>query len=232
MQQLPLGVRWRDNSVFGDFLPGSNALAVRQLQALERGTPVAIWLWGPSGSGKTHLLQASCARAGELNRHAVYFPLRQQAEFGPQALAGCEQLDLVCLDDVQGIVGRPDWERVLFNLYNGLQEHQGRLLLSAEQPLVATRWSLPDLSSRLAAGLVLQLQALTDEEQMQVLRRRAHKRGLELPEETARFLLRHYPRDLRTLCTLLDTLDLASLAAQRRLTVPFIKQALRLPSSA
>jgi len=228
MQQLPLGVRWRDSSVFADFLPGGNALAVRQLQGLDSGAPVAIWLWGPSGSGKTHLLQASCARAAELNQRPVYFPLRQQAEFGPEAFAGCEQLDLVCIDDVQRIAGQPEWERALFNLYNGLQEQQGHLLLSADRPLVSTPWSLPDLSSRLASGLVLQLQSLTDEEQMQVLRGRARKRGLELPEETARFLLRHYPRDLRTLCMLLDKLDIASLAAQRRLTVPFIKQALHL----
>src|SRR5262245_60431131 len=109
MEQLPLGVRWRDSSVFADFVPGSNALVVGQLQSLAPDAPVSVWLWGPSGSGKTHLLQASCAQ----NRSAVYFPLRQQAEFGPQALEGCEALDLVCIDDAHLIAGQPEWERAL-----------------------------------------------------------------------------------------------------------------------
>ena len=75
----------------------------------------------------------------------------------------------------------------------------------------------------MAAGLALQLKPLDEAGRTQVLRLRARNRGLELPDETAAFLLRHYPRDLRSLCGLLDTLDTASLAAQRRLTVPFIK---------
>ena len=55
---------------------------------------------------------------------------------------------------------------------------------------------------------------------------RARGRGLELPDETAQFLLRRFPRDLPTLFSLLDTLDTASLVEQRRLTVPFVKSVL------
>jgi DnaA family protein len=48
-----------------------------------------------------------------------------------------------------------------------------------------------------------------------------------LPDETARWLQRRYPRDMHTLHNLLDTLDEAALVAQRRLTVPFIRSVLR-----
>ncbi len=226
MQQLPLGVRWRDNSTFAGFVRGPNSQAVGQVEDPRRAPAVVLWLWAPSGSGKTHLIQASCARAGELGRTAAYFPLRECNAIEPQALAGCEHLDLVCIDDAEQAAGHPGWERALFNLHNGLQEHDGRLLLTGLQPPAAVAWSLPDLKSRLAAGLVLHLQPLGEDDRMQVLRLRARNRGLELPDETAAFLLRHYPRDLRTLCALLDTLDLASLAAQRRLTIPFIKSAI------
>lgn len=222
MQQLPLGVRWRDSSVFATFLPGANTLALAQLQTLDRGSPVALWLWGARGSGKSHLLQASCARAGALDRSAAYFTLRDR--FGPDALAGCEHLDLVCLDDVETVAGNAEWERAIFNLYNGLQEQQGRLLLSSEGSPKTIPWSLPDLRSRMLASIAYELKPLTEDEQREVLQLRARTRGLELPAETANFLLRHYPRDLRTLCNLLDTLDAASLAAQRRLTIPFIKE--------
>jgi DnaA family protein len=52
-------------------------------------------------------------------------------------------------------------------------------------------------------------------------------RGFELPDETAQYLLRRLPRDMATLCRFLDELDEASLAAQRRLTVPFVKEVMR-----
>jgi DnaA family protein len=55
---------------------------------------------------------------------------------------------------------------------------------------------------------------------------RARGRGLELPDETAQFLLRRFPRDLPTLFALFDTLDTASLIEQRRLTIPFVKSVL------
>jgi DnaA family protein len=47
-----------------------------------------------------------------------------------------------------------------------------------------------------------------------------------LPQETSDYLLRRMPRDLPSLLDILDHLDEASLIAQRRLTVPFIRDAL------
>ncbi len=226
MQQLPLGVRWRDSSVFATFVRGPNALAVDALESRDPQRAACIWLWGGVATGKSHLLQAACALAGDLGEPAAYFPMRERAQFAPDSLAGCEQLPLVCLDDVAQIAGDAAWNRALFNLYNGLMEHQGRLLLAAEQPPSGLAWALPDLGSRMAAGLVMQLRALDERGQVDVLRLRARRHGLELPEETAHYLLRRFPRDLRTLCGLLDTLDAASLASQRRLTVPFIKEIL------
>ena len=90
----------------------------------------------------------------------------------------------------------------------------------------AGEWALPDLASRMSASLVLHLAPLGESDQIKVLRLRAKRRGLELPDDVGQYLLRRMPRDLRSLCALLDTLDMASLAKQRRLTVPFIRQIL------
>ncbi|MCG8099354.1 MAG: DnaA regulatory inactivator Hda, partial [Candidatus Thiodiazotropha taylori] len=46
--------------------------------------------------------------------------------------------------------------------------------------------------------------------------------------ETAQFLLQRTPRDIHFLTILLDRLDQASLAAQRKLTIPFVREALKL----
>jgi len=82
---------------------------------------------------------------------------------------------------------------------------------------------LRDLASRLAGGLVLTLQALTEPEQISALQLRAKLRGFDLPDETAAYMLRRLPRDMTSLYKRLDELDEASLVAQRRLTIPFVR---------
>jgi DnaA-homolog protein len=226
MQQLPLGVRWRDSSVFSTFVADGNSLAVDALTTWNAQRNPVIWLWGAPGTGKSHLLQAACALEGGRGAASAFFPLHERAQFGSDALSGCEQLPLVCLDDVDQVAGDLAWNRALFVLHNGLLEQHGRLLLSASDAPAGLAWALPDLASRMAGALVIQLRALDEMGQVQVLRLRARRRGLDLPDEVAQYLLRRVPRDLRTLCNLLDTLDTASLASQRRLTVPFIRQIL------
>jgi DnaA family protein len=108
-----------------------------------------------------------------------------------------------------------------------MQERGAQLVISAEVPPALIQWSLPDLGSRCAASAIFQLRALDEEEQQEALKLRARARGVELPDDTARWLLRRFPRDMHTLYELLDTLDEASLVAQRRLTVPFIRTVLK-----
>src|SRR5258708_6496651 len=80
--------------------------------------------------------------------------------------------------------------------------------------------------SRAAACVVYQLRELDDDGRIEALRLRAAQRGLQLPYETSEYLLKRMPRDMRSLFEILDQLDEASLVAQRRLTIPFIRDAL------
>ena len=227
MRQLALPVRLRATSVFESFLAGSNADAVRQLRSLAPGDrPPAIWLYGPHNAGKTHLLQAVCAMATKRGHSSAYLPLREVGTREATLLDGFESLDILCLDDVDAIAGSAAWERACFNLYRELEERGGRLLVATQSSPAATPIALRDLASRLAAGAVLRLQLLDDAEQIAALTLRATQLGLELPADTAHYLIRHLPRDMTQLCGVLETLDHASLATQRRLTVPFVKQVL------
>lgn len=213
--------------MFATFLPARNAQAVQQLTRLARGHAAGTaWLCGPHGSGKTHLLQAVCVQASETMR-AGYFPLRELGSLGVGVLDGLPQLDCLCLDDLDAVTGNLEWERTLFGILREIEERGGRLIAAAQTPPALVAWALPDLGSRMSASTVFQLRALDESEQQEVLKLRAHVRGFELPDETARWLLRRFPRDTRTLYELLDTLDEAALVAQRRLTVPFIRSVLQ-----
>ena len=232
-KQLPLGVRLRDTSVFASYFPGRNSSVVDALQALTARRegpsdgPTCVWVHGPLSVGKTHVLQAMCARVHANSQSAAYLPLAEVAPLGGEILSGYGQFSLVCLDDAETVAGNADWERALFRLHRELDEQGGRLVLAATVPPAALPFRLADLASRLNGGVVLTLQPLDEPEQLEALQLRAQLRGCELPEETAQFLLRRLPRNMAALCAFLDELDEASLIAQRRLTVPFVKAVMK-----
>ena len=227
MQQLPLGVQFEVSSRFETFRAGDNLAAIEELCALGKAaSQPPLWLAGPEGSGKTHLLQAACVRLSERGTPATYLPLRRHGEFAPGLLTGCELLGAVFLDDIDALAGDPAWEGALFTLHNELHEHGGRMVAATRLSPSALPWHLADLRSRLVASTVHVLKPLAEAAQPEALVARASARGLELPPETLAYLLRHAPRDFGRLCRLLDEMDAASLASQRRLTVPLAREVL------
>lgn len=221
--QLPLGIGLKDTATFDNFYPAGNELV---LQALQQGNDTALYLWGPVGSGKSHLLQALCHAAAAKGESPVYLPLQELVSLSPALLEGLEQQALIAIDDIQVVAGLSQWEESLFHLYNRVRDSGHRLVVSATSAPAGLTLTLPDLTSRLGWGPVFQLSALTDMDKRRALQLRAHGRGLEMGDEVADYLLKRCPRDMDSLFNLLNRLDQASLAAQRRLTIPFVRQLL------
>lgn len=223
--QLPLSIVLPETAVFENYLQDGNAVALglcRQL-SLGRGDKQAL-VWGDTAVGKTHLLQAACSHAAEGGRLSSYLPLKEILQYGPQILDGLDQFDLICVDDVQLCAGQPVWEKALFSFINQCRSSKAKLLFSANNSPSELRIELPDLLSRLSWGAVVQITELGDENKLLWLQQRAQRQGLNMPEEVARYMLRHYPRDMHFQDKLLVDLNTASLAAQRRLTVAFVKE--------
>ena len=221
MSQLALPLRLAGHAVFASFLDDGNQTLVATLIALADGAAESgCWLWGGPATGKTHLLQATCDRAGD---RSVYIPLAAFGTADPAILDGLASRELVCIDDLDTIAGRHDWEHALFELCNQLLDVGGRLVVAAQAAPRSSLFSLPDLVSRLSRLPVFQLQALGEAERGAALQLRARHRGLELPDETARYLLSRSRRDMSSLYNLLDKLDAEALRAKRRLTIPFVK---------
>ena len=224
--QLALNLRLRDGSSFENFEAGRNRELVEQLTGLARRAPgfQGWYLWGARGSGKTHLVEAACRVAQQSGTEPVVLPLAERGDLSPTLLHELEPAALVCVDDIHAIAGDYEWEAAILGVYERQRAHGGKLLVSAEDAPARIGFKLPDLATRLAALLAYPVHTLNDAEKISVLTRRAAQRGLELPEEVARYLLERTPRDMHSLFTWLDRLDAASLAAQRRLTIPFLRQ--------
>ncbi len=230
MRQLALGVGLRERASFANYHPAAAPEAVAQLRGICVGQPGIVWLHGPSGVGKSHLLQALCNETASDLRVGL-FPLRDLLAQGQDVtltakLAGWETLSLCCIDDVDLAVDSEALERALFSLYRETDERKAALVVTAELAPSSLNWKLPDIGSRFGAAQIYRLRELSEVEQGEALVKRAALRGLHLPEETLSYLQRRMPRDMRSLCAVLDTLDAASLVEQRRITVPFIRQVL------
>ncbi|WP_339487352.1 DnaA regulatory inactivator Hda [Pseudomonas sp. EL_65y_Pfl2_R95] len=228
--QLPLGVRLRDDATFANFYPGANAAALGYVERLceaDAGwTESLIYLWGAHGVGRSHLMQAACLKFEQRDELAVYLPLADVAIHGIALLDNLERCELVCLDDLEAVAGQPIWEEALFHLFNRLRDSGRKLLLSANTSPRELKIKLPDLKSRLTLALVFQLQGLSDEDKLRALQLRASRRGLHMSEEVGRFILTRGERSMNALFDLLEQLDQASLQAQRKLTIPFLKETL------
>ncbi|MEM7282421.1 MAG: DnaA regulatory inactivator Hda [Pseudomonadota bacterium] len=224
MYQLGLNIHLKEWAVFDSYVAGPNQAVVHYLSTIAGHSDPVVWIWGRPSVGKTHLLQASCKNQSD----SVFIPCHGWEDLGyePTLLSELGALPLVCIDDVGEIAGNRSWEEALLVLVNEIKDTGGTLLVSSRLPPTEVAFELPDVHSRLRWGPVFRVSTLTDEQVAQALKLRAGSRGLVLPEDTLTYLMRHHSRDQRQLFELLNRLDVESLAAQRRLTIPFVKSVL------
>lgn len=231
-EQLTLSVQLPDDETFHSFHTLNNEAALKQLTHFIT-TPYdndnaikSLYLFGLSGVGKSHLLHASCAYATEKKLTSVCLSFSELKDLSVELLEGLEYIDLVCLDNVDLIVGNNKWEQAIFDLFNRLIEHNKKIIISGNDSVSHMNFSLPDLASRLRWGYTEQIKPMQDEDKLGVIQYRAQQRGLSLPDEVAKFLLNRTSRNMVDLIKALDTLDKASIKQQRKITIPFIKDIL------
>ncbi|MEO7431899.1 MAG: DnaA regulatory inactivator Hda [Dokdonella sp.] len=222
--QIPLALRWPAHQRFDSFVEGHNGGAVDLLRSAA-ADPSAAWLHvcGPVGSGRTHLLVATCSAANAAGRSAQYLSLASLPAPRGDAIRRFGGSDLLAIDDLDAVAGEHDGEHALFDLYNRCRADRSTLLFAASMPPAQAGIGLPDLVSRLSACTQVALKPLDEPARRALLRDRALARGIELDEGVIDWLFARARRDLGSLIDTLDRIDQASLATQRRVTVPFLR---------
>ena len=127
--------------------------------------------------------------------------------------------DIETYDDVEQIK--------IFNLYNYHKETKQKLFITgANSP---NHMGLrDDLASRLGWGLVYQIKNLTDKEKFLALEAYAYEKNMKLSHQVINFCMKNLRRDLHTLIASLDALDEWSLKNKRLITIPLLKELLKL----
>lgn len=221
--QLTLSLKLRDDATFANFHVGDN-FAV--LQCLQNSDEQFIYLWGETGVGKSHLLQACCHAVSDKGKTAMYLSLKDFGLLTPAIFEDLETFSLVCLDDLDAIMQDPLWEEALFHFYNRARASGTQLIVASQCSVKLLGTKLVDLHSRLAWGVSFEVKPLSEQQLLNALIMRAENRGINLSDEVAQFLIRHYPRNMNDLYQILDRLDRASMVEKRRITIPFVKHTL------
>lgn len=226
--QLPLPIDLPVHKTFDSFYIGSNALLVSAIHKAISGAALTnIYFWSAESAGRSHLLYAACHQLTEAGRQAAYVPLEEAVHFSVELLDGMENMDLICLDNLNVIAGNPVWEEAVFDLFNRVRERgHGVLLMTGNQSPKKLNITLPDLVSRLNWGQVYPILPLSDDEKISALQQRAALRGFELPQEVGQYLIHHLDRNIKVLFDALEKLAHDSMSAKRKLTIPFVKSSL------
>ena len=227
MLQLPLDVQLDGAARLDNFFVGENQQLFKRLQDLGSTDGELYFIWGSEQVGKSHLAQAICREMSECGKIAAYIPLDNR-QIQPAILDGLEFADLVCLDVLDAVVERADWEEALFDLFNRLKSAERNLVIFSRKPLSVLSIQLADLRSRLSSMEVYKLNAVNSESRAEFIISVGRSRGLDISLEVANFLLSRTERDVVKLLEIVELLDRQSLTHQRKITIPFVKAMLTL----
>lgn len=224
MLQLPLNIQLDDSARYSNFFIGNNEQLVTRISSIKKAYKNQfVFIWGCSQSGKTHLAQALCNSLDNNDMSAIYLPLKNK-DLNCDILAGISSLDVICIDDFEHIAGLNQWEEAFFNLYNQLKIENKSLIIFSECSPSNIQLDIADLKSRLMAMEVYKIEMLNELEKKAFLQQRAAGRGLDINDEVAKFILTRQSRSILDLVNMIEQLDRSSIALQRKITIPFVKQ--------
>jgi DnaA family protein len=227
--QLSLGVTLNTQQQLSNFcFSGAPALAKTIDQLLLNEQADSVYVFGAQSVGKSHLLQGCVLQAQEMGSETVYISCKELVKIpshqANDCLAGLENNDLICVDDIDCLVADRHWAQAWFHLYNKLMQQGHRLVISATSNPRTIDCPLDDLRSRLQLANVFQLSALAEEASGRLLQAKAKQKGLQLTDDQVAYIFSRSPRGFTNVLAVLDLLDAASWHEKRRITIPFIKQ--------
>jgi DnaA family protein len=183
-----------------------------------------LLIYGAKDSGKTYLLQALCNQFNNQGKSSFFLPMKQAIELSVDILDSLENIELVCIDGIESLVGNKAWEIGLFNLINRSLNSNNRLIFTSAKNIDGMNFELKDLDSRLRKIQSHELHSLADDDILYALKHIANLRCIELGSKEAQYLLTYADRNISDLVKILESLDQLSMEMKRKITIPLIKE--------
>ena len=200
---------------FDKFVVGSSnkfAFAAAKAVAEAPGKPDGynpLFIYGESGLGKTHLLYAIAHTIHETHPeyHIVYIKSEQ---FVNELVANLRQqkdmqefrdkyrfADVLLMDDVQFIAGKGSSQEEMFHTFNSLYEQGKQIVFTADRPPKEMQRLDDRLKTRFEWGLPVDIQPPDYETRVAIIKNKAIRRGMNLPDPVLRYIAENITANVR-----------------------------------
>jgi chromosomal replication initiator protein len=234
-------VRLHPDYTFESFVVGPcNRLAHASCIAVSQNPGVIynpLFLYGDVGLGKTHLLHAVCHETQKRAPH-LRTEFHSCEQFVNGFISAIEQgnlpefqnqyrnVDILIIDDVQFLREREQSQEEFFHTFNVLYNNRKQIILTADSPPQELAALEDRLISRFKWGLVARLDPPSYETRIAIVKKKAHLRGLVLPDTVAELIAEHFKSNIRELEGALTVIYATARASGQPITLELAKQAL------
>ena len=226
-RQLALQIQINERASLNNFFVSKNNSKTIQILKnilLDSNNGVQIFIDDLGSNGKSYLLQAICNDFSNSSNSSIYIPMQEAINLDPSILEGVSELNLICIDDVDLINKRREWELALFNLINECYEKDCFLLLSGS---VNKLEAIPDLVSRIKKMETLRLEAINDDELLEATQAISKNLNVEISDKNMNYLINNSKRDIKTIFRTLSQLEKESLERKKSIGLNLIKEVIR-----
>ena len=225
-RQLALQIQINERASLNNFFVSKNNNKTIQIlkDLLNSNNGAQIFIDDLGSNGKSYLLQAICNDFSNSNNSSIYIPMEEAINLDPSILEGVSELNLICIDDVDLINKRREWEIALFNLINECYEKECFLLLSGS---INKLEAIPDLISRIKKMETLRLEAINDDELLEATQAISKNLNIEISDKNMNYLINNSKRDIKTIFRTLSQLERESLERKKSIGLNLIKEVIR-----
>ena len=225
-RQLALQIQINERASLNNFFVSKNNDKTIQIlkDLLNSNNGVQIFIDDLGSNGKSYLLQAICNDFSNSNNSSIYIPMHEVINLDPSILEGVSELNLICIDDVDLISKRGEWEIALFNLINECYEKECLLLLSGS---INKLEAIPDLVSRIKKMEILRLEAINDDELLEATQEISKNLNIKISDKNLNYLMNNSRRDIKTIFRTLSQLEKESLERKKSIGLNLIKEVIR-----
>ncbi len=197
-----------------------------------------LFIYGGVGLGKTHLLQAIGNAILEANpsfivtyvaseKFANEFVESLQEQTMQQFKKRYRNVDVLIVDDVQFFAGKDKTQEELFYTFNSLYGQNKQLILSSDRPPSAIPTLQERLSSRLAAGMIVDVKKPDYETRLAILQEKRDLRGVALEQDILVFIAKNVQTNVRDLESAFNQVAGHSEFHNEKVTIEQVKRILK-----
>ena len=196
-----------------------------------------LLLHGGAGLGKTHLAQAIGIKIKEKHPEKIILYVtanRFQTQFTEAIRKNSindftnfyQMIDVLIIDDVQEFMGKKATQNTFFHIFNQLHQSGKQLILTADRPPVDLEGLNERLLSRFKWGLTAELETPDYKTRYEILKHKAYKDGIDLPNEILEYIATNVVTNIRELEGSLISLLAQSTLNNREITLELTKNIL------